>query len=482
MLYLSLVLFPIAMSASCFALRKYARLVVVAGVGVILAEIALILQVPLDEPVRFLGVTLSLNALSRLFLLIFLGIGGILFLVTWYIPHGENFVAVSLLILMMSITILLLQDPFLISLLLIWAGIVAVLAIVDLPVRAGVLVHTRLLASALKYLILMVIAGVLIYLGFVLAEVYRPGEVAGRLPLVRFILALLIGGFALRLALIPFHTWLPDLVEQVQPLVSALIIAIINTTGFLVLILSFQRLPVLLADNPNGTLLLRTGAMITMVLAGLMSLGAGSMRQTLSYLLIYNSGMIFYGLATTSVVGLTGALFEMVNQTVAVALIFVSLAMLEQPDGRTPGMQRSDLLRRWPVAGMGFLGGMLLLLGMPPFSGFASKQFLYHAAWQHGWIECALLLLATLFAGLALIRVAYTRLLGPQEEIPIPTPEMHGEIDLDRPVTQRLKPEPHVPAVLTVLLFLACLVVGLYPQPLVVLINNTIQDLTFVNL
>lgn len=482
MLYLLLVLFPISMAASCFALRKRTGLVVIAAVFAVVAEMALVLQIPLDEPVRLLGITLSLDVLTRLFMLVFLAIGAIAFLVSWHLPHGENFVPVSLLILMMAVTILLLQDPFLISLLLIWAGIVAVLAVVDLPARAGVLVNTRVLAASLKYLILMVIAGVLIYLGFVLAEVYRPGEVPGRLPLVRFILALLVAGFALRLALIPFHTWLPDLVEIASPLVSVLVVAIINTTSFIVLVLSFQRLPVLLADNPSGPVLLRIGGILTCVLAGLMSLGAGGMRRTLGYLLIYNSGMMFYGLAAVSVVGLTGALFETLNQTLTVVLIFVSLGMLEQPDGRTPGVQRGDLLRRWPVAGIGFLGGGLALLGLPPFSGFASKQFLYRAALQYGWAEFALLLLATMFAGLALVRIAYTRLLGPREEVSLPAPEMHGETELDRPAERQLKPEPRLPAVLAMLLLLISLVVGLYPQPLIVLINEVIRGLTFVNL
>ncbi|MCG8348199.1 MAG: hypothetical protein MI924_10525, partial [Chloroflexales bacterium] len=263
MLYLLLIFFPISMAASCFVLRKRTNLVVVTAVGVTLTEMLLVSQIPLDQPVRLLGVTLTLTALSRLFIMVFLCIGALSFITSWHLPHGENFMPVVLLTLALTTTTLLLQDLFIVALLLVGAGIAAVLAIVDLPPGAGILIGTRTIAAALKYLVLMLIAGVLMYLSFVLADIYRPGEVPGRVPLTRFILALLTVGIALRLALIPFHSWLVDLVEDAAPMVSALIIAIINTTSFLVLILALQIFPVLLIENPVGVALLRIGGIVT---------------------------------------------------------------------------------------------------------------------------------------------------------------------------------------------------------------------------
>jgi len=482
MLYLLLILFPISMAASCFVLRKRTDLVIIAAVGVLLTQIMLVVQLPLEEPARLLGVTLALNELTRLFMLVFLGVGIVSFLVSWHLPQGENFVPVTLLILVFICMILLLQDPFIVSLLLIWASIAAVLAIVDLPAGSGILVSTQVIATAIKYLILTVLAGVLMYLSFILADIYQLGHLPGRIPLVRFILAMLAAGFALRLALIPFHAWLPDLVEHASPLVSALIIAVINTTGLLVLILSFQRIPVLLTENETGIILLRVGGILTSLLAGAMSLNQTQMRRTLAYFFIYNSGMIFYGLATVSTPGLTGSLFEALNQTLVIVLLLVSLGLLERPDGRTPGIERRDLLHRWRIAGSGFLGGGLALLGIPPFSGFVGKMFIYQAAAQHGWVELVPLLLATIFAGLALARLATSRLLGPAEEMPTPAPEMIGETEFDRLTAERrLEPEPYGAAILVVFLLLISLIMGLFPQPFLLMIGDVIRSLTFVS-
>ncbi len=482
MLYLLLILFPISMAGSCFVLRRRTELVIVAGTAVLLTQMALVLQLPIEQPARLLGVTLALNELTRLFMLIFLFVGILSFLASRHLAHGENFIPVTLLVMAVICTTLLLQDPFIVSLLLVGAGIAAVLAIVDMPAGTTALVGTRVIAAAIKYLLLMVIAGVLMYLSFVLADIYRPGELPGRVPLARFMLALLTAGFALRLALIPFHTWLPDMVEEAAPLVSALVIAVINTTSLLVLVLSFQRFPVLLLENPAGMVLLRVGGIITALLAAVMALNQPTLRRTLAYIFIYNSGLIFYGLASVSTPGLTGAIFEALNQTLAVVLIFVSLGLLERPDGRTPGVKRHDLLRRWPVAGVGFLAGGLSLLGLPPFSGFVSKMQLYEAAAQRGWVELLPLLLATAFAGVAFARTAHDRLLGPGEEIPTPEPVLLDDLEFEDIPERRLEREPRSTAILTLVLFVLCLTIGLYPQPFLRMINEVIQSLTFVHL
>jgi formate hydrogenlyase subunit 3/multisubunit Na+/H+ antiporter MnhD subunit len=482
MLYLLIILFPVAMAATTFVLRKQTGLVIVASLAVVATQAALVAQVPLDVQTRFLGVSLALNPLTRLFLLVFLGIILLAFTATWDTPHGENFVPVTLLVLSLTSTILLLQNPFIVSLLLVGSGLVIVLAVVDLPPDTGALLGTRVIATALKYLVLMVLAGMLSYFSFVLADVYQPGISQGSIRLARFILALLAAGFALRLALIPFHGWLPDMVEDAAPMVSVVVVAVLNTTSLLVLVLSFQRFPVLLVQNTFGLAVLRIGAIVTVVLAGMLALSQTNMRRTLAYLLIYGNGMIFYGLVSASALGLTGALFEAFNLALATVLIFMSLGMVERPDGRPPlpEGERRDLLWRWPIGSLGLFGGGLVLLGLPPFSGFASKLLLYQEAARQSTLELVLMLAATVLAGLALLRLAQRKFLGPGEEVPEFGPAMLGETELDRPAVRRLAPEPRSTALLAMLVFAACLGIGLYPQPVLAVIDEVVQGLTFV--
>lgn len=480
MLYLLLILFPITMAASTFVLRRRSELVIFAALGTVLTLLLVVAQMPLDDPTRFLGVTLTLNALNRVFMVTFLAVGGFAFVAARNLPHGENFVSIALLTLAQVCAVLLLQNPFITTLLLAVTGLTAVLAIVDLPAGTSALVGTRAIAAALKYLVLMVVACVLMYVAFVLTDVFRPGEQPGRVSPARFILALLAVGFALRLALIPFHTWLTDLVDHAQPLVTALVITLLNTSSLLVLVLVFQSFPALLIESEGALGVMRIGSIVSALLGGWLALGPTSMRRTLAYLILYDCGMVFYGLTSASALGLAGALFGALNQTLATMLLFVSMALLERPDGRTPGPVRRDLLRRWPVAGAGLLAGGLALLGVPPLNGAVSHLLIYQAAAAYGWAELLPLLLATTLGGLALARLAAERLLGPSEDGPIAEPLMLGETELDRPAARRLEPEPRSAAALTVLLLLLCLAIGLYPQPLLATVNEALRGLALL--
>lgn len=480
MAYLLLIFFPVTMAASTFVLRRRTGLVIFAALGTVLAQLLIATQIPVDAPTRFLGITLTLSPLNRVFLLLFLSIGGFAMVGAWHLPHGENFVPIALLTLSQVCTVLLLQDPFITTLLLAATGLTAVLAIVDLPAGASNLVGTRAIAAALKYLVLMTVAAVLMYIAFVLTDIYRPGELPGRISPARFILALLMVGFALRLALIPFHTWLTDLVDYAEPLVAALIITLLNTASLLVLILVFQSFPTLLLESESAHGVVRLGAIVSALVGGLLAVGTAPLRRTLAYLILYDCGMVFYGLASVSSIGLAGAIFGALNQTLAVTLLFVSLGLLERPDGRPPGVVRRDLLRRWPVAGTGLLVGGLALIGLPPLNGALSQLLIYQAAAERGWIELLPLLLSTLLAGLGLARLASERLLGPTEEAEPEEPLLLWETELDRPAQRRLEPEPRSAAALTLVLLLLCLGIGLYPQPLLATIDEAIRELAFI--
>lgn len=481
MSYLLLIAFPVALGASCFLLRKEARLVIGLSVAALTIQIALVAFMPVDQPVRLLGLTLNLDPLGRLFLAGFPAVTALMVLATQRLPHGEHFISIALVIIgVASAIVVLLQEPFVVALLLVSAGLLSVLAIVDLPTGAPTLVAPRVIASALKYLVLMAFAGALAYMGFVLINVYRPG-IAPDQTAPRLVLALMIVAFGARIALVPFHSWLPDLVEDASPLASALIIVVLNTTGLLFLISVFQFFPALAAENERGLQLLTWLGALAALAGAALALVQDCPRRIIGYLVVYNAGMILFGLATTTSVGLAGAVFEAFNQTLTVPLLMVSLALLEQPDGRPPKAMRRDMLWRWPVAGSGLLGSGAALVGLPPLSGFASKTLLYEVAARRNAFLLILLIGATVLALLALARLARDWLTGAPEDQPVSeTPLLLGTTELDQPRKRHLTPEPSI-AVFVVLTFLGgILAIGLYPQPLLETITDVIRGLTFV--
>ncbi len=185
-----------------------------------------------------------------------------------------------------------------------------VLAMVDLPTGSPTLVSRTTIATALKYMVLMLIAGVMMYMAFVLITIYRPGAVSGRVSPAHPILGLLVVGFGLRLAAVPFHSWHGRPGPERCSMVSVIVIVVINITSLLFLINTLRFNPDLVRENERGmTILMGIGALSAGVGAAL-ALAQTNMRRMVGYLLVYNAGMVLFGLATTTALGLTGALFR----------------------------------------------------------------------------------------------------------------------------------------------------------------------------
>jgi formate hydrogenlyase subunit 3/multisubunit Na+/H+ antiporter MnhD subunit len=482
MLYLLIIFFPAAMAAGLFLLRAQIMPSISGGMLAVIVQIALVMQLPVDAPVRLLGLTLTIDPLGRLVMLTILGVALFSYVVTFFIAHGENFVPVSLLILgITNATVLLMQEPFVASLLMVSSGLLAILAIVDLPIGSTVLVERSPLITALHYLVLVLLSGFAMYMAYVLLTIYWPTEQNGQGSPVHLIMALLIVGFGMRLAIFPFQSWLIEVTEYAAPMVTVLIITALNSTGLLFLIATFQFFPVIVSENAHGMQMLMYLGAVTMILGALFGLATPHLRRTPSYLIVANSGLMLFGVASASSTGLAGAIFELFNQMIAVLIIFVAIALLERPDGRPVVTIRRDLLWRWPLAGSGFIGGLLLLLGMPPFSSYTSKLLIYNAAAHASPAFVVLLGIGSLLTLAAIARLLYERLLGAAEELPTEEmPILLATQEIERQSDRRLLSEPVGLSVVLFVLLGVCCVIGLYPQILLTMIDDVIRGLTFV--
>ncbi|MEY2845388.1 MAG: hypothetical protein RL076_934 [Chloroflexota bacterium] len=482
MLYLLIIFFPFAMAAGLYLLRKQEMTAISGGMLAVVVQLALVMQLPVDTPVRILGLTMTTDPLGRMVMITILGVALFSFAVAFFIAHGEHFVPVSLLILgFTNTTVLLLQEPFVATLLMVSSGLLAILAIVDLPSGSTLLVERSPLITALHYLVVVLVAGFAMYMAYVLLTIYWPTEQSGQGSPAHLIMALLIAGFGMRLAIFPFHSWLVEVAEFAEPMVTVLILTALNSTSLLFLITTFQFFPVIVSENEHGMRMLMYLGLITAILAALFGLATPHLRRTPSYLVVANSGLMLFGVASTSSTGLAGAIFELFNQMVAVIIIFVSIALLERPDGRPVTTIRRDLLWRWPLAGTGLIGGLFLLLGMPPFASFTSKLLLYDAAARTGTSFAILIGIGSLLMLAAIARLLYERLLGAAEELPTEEmPILLATQEIERFSDRTLLREPiGLAVVLFALLGISC-VIGLYPQLLLTTIDDIIRGLTFV--
>jgi len=203
-------------------------------------------------------------------------------------------------------------------------------------------------------------------------------------PIALMSLALFIAGFGFKMALVPFHMWLPDAYEGSPTTVTALLAAATKKAGFAaalrVLILGMVALSV------DWSLALGIIAVITMTIGNLAALTQKSMTRMLAYSSIAHAGYILIGLslAPFSTYAMQGSLFHILNHAVMKSAAFIAAAGVVVALATANIDSYKGLGRRMPITAMVMSVSLLALAGVPPLNGFWSKLILFTAAVDSG--------------------------------------------------------------------------------------------------
>ncbi|HYB24185.1 MAG TPA: NADH-quinone oxidoreductase subunit L, partial [Solirubrobacteraceae bacterium] len=190
---------------------------------------------------------------------------------------------------------------------------------------------------------------------------------------------LLVGAFA-KSAQIPLHTWLPDAMEGPTP-VSSLIHAATMVTAGVYLIARmhplFERAP---AAQDVGAVV---GA-ATLFIAGTIGLAQTDIKRVIAYSTMSQIGYMIMGV---SVGAYAAGLFHLMTHAFFKALLFMAAGSLIGAMAGEQSLERMGGFRKaLPFTYACFIVGGLALSGVPPFSGFFSKdEILLQTAQRGGW-------------------------------------------------------------------------------------------------
>lgn len=186
---------------------------------------------------------------------------------------------------------------------------------------------------------------------------------------------LLITAFSIKLCVIPFHMWLPDVADGANPAVSALLIAAAKAAAYAALV---RILWVMLAPLAQTVfIVLACLAAITMTLGNIMALDSRNIFRLIAYSSIAHSGYIICGLAVLRLNALTAALFHILTVAVSDVLAFASLAALIDSGVARELDKLSGFGRASPLVGVSLSLSLLSLLGLPILAAFWSKLMLF---------------------------------------------------------------------------------------------------------
>ena len=256
-------------------------------------------------------------------------------------------------------------------------------------------------------------------LGFLLAIFYliakvgsvTYSEVFARAPelsvsTLTIITLLLFVGATGKSAQIPLYTWLPDAMAGPTP-VSALIHAATMVTAGIYMI---ARSNILYTLAPASQTVVAIVGLATAVLAATIALKQNDIKKVLAYSTVSQLGYMFLGLGVGAY---TGAVFHVMTHAFFKALLFLGAgsvihAMHHEQDIRNMGGLRKYL----PVTHITFLLGCIAIAGIPPFSGFFSKDEILAAAYESNKIYWVIGVITAGMTAFYMFRLYATTFLG----------------------------------------------------------------------
>ena len=215
------------------------------------------------------------------------------------------------------------------------------------------------------------------------------------------ITALLFVGAIGKSAQIPLFTWLPDAMAGPTP-VSALIHAATMVTAGIYMI---ARSNILFTLAPQTLNVVAIIGLATLLLAATIALTQNDIKKVLAYSTVSQLGYMFLGLGVGAY---TGAFFHVITHAFFKALLFLGAgsvihAMSNEQDMRNMG----GLKKKLPVTFLTMMIGTIAIAGLPPFSGFFSKDEILAHVYEHNQLFWILGVIGAVFTSFYMFRMMF---------------------------------------------------------------------------
>jgi hydrogenase-4 component F len=315
-----------------------------------------------------------------------------------------------------------------------WAAVAATTVITAFLV--GHRRTTRSLEATWKYVVICSVGIAIAYLGTVL--VYFAGRSAGLdgadaldwvalsthagaldPGVMRLAFALLVIGFGTKAGLVPMHSWLPDAHSQAPAPVSALMSGVLLSVGVYAVLRYRTVVDPVLSPTFIRTLLLSI-ALVSLALAALLLVHQRDYKRMLAYSSMEHMALCVIGVAVGTRLAIAAVLLHFLGHGLGKAVLFCTSGRILSATGTSTIAGVRGLLSSHPAVAGAFLVGIAALLGLPPFSLFASEVALVRATVSAGlgWVAAVAMVLVVLAFVAIAVRVA-PMLLGARDDRPV---------------------------------------------------------------
>ncbi|MPZ66296.1 MAG: NADH-quinone oxidoreductase subunit M [Pseudonocardiaceae bacterium] len=292
--------------------------------------------------------------------------------------------------------------------------------------------------------------------------------------------------FAIKAPLVPLHTWLPDAGAEAPVGAGVLLVGVLDKVG----VYGFLRYCLPLFPDASRRLapIVLVLAVVGVVYGALLAVGQSDMKRFVAYTSVAHFGFIALGIFAFSTQAHAGAVLYMVNHGISTGMLFIVLGMVIARGGSRAIADYGGVAKLAPVlAGMLLLAG-LSLLSLPGTNTFVSEFLVLLGSYPRQPVFTIIATCGIILAALYVLWVYQRMMTGPlrgaavlgDEEAPR-QPALAGPGAATDPEATRRRAAAAFPdlskrevGVLAPLVLLI-LLLGFYPQPVLEVINPSVE-------
>ena len=342
---------------------------------------------------------------------------------------------------------------------LLWFFIFWEMTLVPMLFLVGVWGGEKKVYAAIKFFLYTHFASMFMLLGFFL--IYRQTGVMdwtmikeGAIATPALVWWFMFIGFAAKLPLFPFHTWLPDAHVEAPSSISVLLAGVLLKMGAYGLIrFVIEMMPNTSQDFSIYMVIL---GLTTTFFAGMLAVYERHIKKMVAYSSISHMGLVVVAISTITYNGLSAALYEMIGHALIISPMFLIAGWVHHKTHTWYMDEMGGIMQKAPYISAIFVLAGMAALGLPGTMGFVGElTIIVSAIKAYGWWIAVIAIASLISAGYVIwaVRRAF-----------------HSEIS---PVVAKSNFDMSAPEFIALVVYaIAIVLFGVYPQPIFDIANN----------